>query len=132
MDAATEFTVNTLHAQNRQLRARNEELEELVIQLKGEMGLGQDLPEGLPHLTCYEADMLRILIARKVVTRNAAMMAIYSDRTEMPHEKIVDIWVHRLRRKLGPMGIRIATLWGRGWCLPDATRAILKSMEERS
>lgn len=129
MDAVAEFTASALQAQNRALRERNEELEELVIQLKGEMGLGTDLPASLPHLTRYEADMLRLLIARRMVSRDAAMVAIYSDREEAPHEKIVDVWVCKLRAKLKPFPIEIITRWGQGWYLTDASRANLKAMK---
>lgn len=53
----------------------------------------------------------------KTVTRESLMSALYFDRTnpdEMPGDKIIDVLIFKLRKKL-PDGVSIETIWGRGY-----------------
>ncbi|WP_196258590.1 winged helix-turn-helix domain-containing protein [Pelagibacterium limicola] len=131
MQSADRFTVEFYQQDNQRLRARVDELEETVRQLRGQLEGEEPLPDGLPELTRNETALLRMMIARKQVSREQAMMAIYLDREDAPDPKIVDVWVSKLRRKLNPLGITFLTSWGRGWSLTHAGRAALDSLGRR-
>jgi two-component system cell cycle response regulator CtrA len=68
-------------------------------------------------LTATEARVFSHLASREFGTRQSIMLALYSDRIEEPEEKIVDVFVCKLRRKLNRFGVRIETIWGQGWRL---------------
>jgi len=73
------------------------------------------------HLTGYETRLLEALASRPgaCVTKSSCMLAIYAGRDE-PHSKIIDVYIHKLRRKMEPLcdGRRaIETVWGQGYRL---------------
>ena len=74
-------------------------------------------------LTSSEAKVLSCLIHRDFATKPQIMMAIYADRLEEePEQKIVDVFVCKMRKKLKPFGIVISTVWGQGYRLEDRTQ----------
>lgn len=79
--------------------------------------------DGRPvHLTGKEFAMLEALILRRgrCLSRQALMDILYGGRDE-PDVKIVDVFVCKLRKKLGRAGAQIETVWGRGFVLRDHT-----------
>ena len=46
----------------------------------------------------------------------------------MADEKIIDVWICKMRKKLAKQGISIETEWGQGYYLTDETKAKLRSM----
>lgn len=109
------LTEALLLEQNKRLREENDELQETVRQLREQLaGETEPLPEGLPHLTRREAAALRAIMRRGAITRSALYAAIYGTDADID-EKLIDVWVCKLRRKLSGTGIRIATDWGRGF-----------------
>lgn len=70
-------------------------------------------------LTEREAAMLMILYARRgrVVTKEALLVAMYIGRDE-PDMKIIDVFICRVRKKIGPACID--TVWTRGVILTPA------------
>lgn len=70
------------------------------------------------RLTGSEARVFAHLTTRHVATKQSIMMALYSDRAnEDPEMKIVDVFICKMRKKLTPFGIVIATVWGQGYAL---------------
>lgn len=104
-------------------RDRIDELEEEVRQLR-EVAFGQDLIPPLAwRLTPTEATLVRLLVRHPLVrweTFEAAMTAARWDWEAEP--KILDVYVSKLRKKLGPFGVEIVTQWGRGWGLRPSAR----------
>lgn len=49
-----------------------------------------------------------------------------------PHAdpKIINVQICKLRQRVRPLGIRIETLWGRGYSMPDASRAMVRDLTE--
>jgi len=45
--------------------------------------------------------------------------SVYADQIDGPEPKIVDVYICKLRQKIKPLGLRIDTLWGRGYNFPD-------------
>lgn len=72
------------------------------------------------RLTVHEARIFCYLLTRPMATKDQLMAALYSDRVdEAPEIKIVDVFVCKLRKKIAPFGVKIATHWGQGYGLPD-------------
>lgn len=71
---------------------------------------------GLPEA---EFRLIRVLLDNpgRVVSRNALFDSMFWDRGESgePGSKILDVMVCKIRKKLVPLGIGIATHWGRGY-----------------
>lgn len=83
-------------------------------------------------LTGMQARFILALARRAEMTKEQLLVALYSDRNEEPGPKIVDVFVHHLRRKLKRHGVEITTLWGRGYALDAATRRKLAPKETPS
>ena len=77
------------------------------------------------HLTLKEATVLRAVLQHdRVATRDFLLNLIYAGQDE-PEMKILDVFVAKLRAKLGPHRIAVQTVWGRGFCRhPDYALAI--------
>lgn len=114
----------------RELLARVEDLEQQVQDL--ETALTEPLPEFLHiELTKSERVLLGLLASRPLVSKATFMMAHYSTRgDDQPLEKIIDVFVCKLRRKLKQAGLEIETVWGQGYRLPEDSKQKLKSMKE--
>ena len=106
------------------LKAENEELREQVRQLKAVIEPDLPLPIEWP-LTRTQQRVLRMLVARPVVTRRTIMAGLYSDRADGRGERVPDVVIHYLRRKLSPFGVAIETVPNRGWSLAPEWRESL-------
>lgn len=72
------------------------------------------------RLSPAEEDMLRFIVRREVVTKDAAMIHLYGLRCadEVPQPKILDVMVCRIKKRLKPHNITIENVWGVGWKMP--------------
>jgi DNA-binding response OmpR family regulator len=109
------LTETILLAQNKRLREENDELRETVRQLKETLTVPKDdLPPGLPHMSRSEQKVLRLLLSRQgTVLRERIYAALYDDDHHDP--KMVDIWIHHVRRRLAGTSIIIRNDYGRGY-----------------
>ncbi len=77
------------------------------------------------HLTRSERQLLRAMAdaSPRILTRDHAITAIMAGREadDAPDEKIIDVFLSRIRKKLDPLGITFTTHWGVGWTIakPD-------------
>ena len=102
--------------------AENEELRERIVQLEELLGFRTLLPIEW-RLTGKEAGLVGFLLTRPLASKADLMSALYSLRPdEPPHEKIVDVFVCKVRKKLRPFGVEILTVWGQGYRIDKATR----------
>lgn len=119
--------VQRLEAENDELRARVHVLEEMVG-----MRLHVPLVFGL---TAQEAALFGLLLKREIVTREAAMVVLYGARAGGEGDvqvKIVDVFLCKIRKKLKPFGIAIETVWGRGFAMPPAAKAIANDILDQA
>lgn len=108
--------VERLEAENDTLRERNKQLE-------AELGMRGDLVVPLEWgLTAKEEAVMRALIEREIASKEYILGFVYNGRDEA-EPKIVDVFVHHIRKKIGPFGVKIETVWGRGYTLDKETRA---------
>lgn len=71
-------------------------------------------------LTSYEAEIMSVLSRRigHAVMRDTLMSAVYPIDADSPDStKVLDVLIHRIRRKTAHLNIRIETIWGRDYRL---------------
>lgn len=109
------------------LKAENKRLSDRVRLLEHALGFDLEVPREW-RLTRCEAAVFGLLYRRKgTVSRDAVMTVLYGDRPDPPSDKIVNIFIWKLRRKLDPFGIEIATRHGIGWELLPEARKVARS-----
>ena len=103
------------------IRAQRDEIEPLrekVRQYEEALAPRGLLPRAW-RLTGKEETLLRALraVGPNVLHHERAMLALYGMWEDMPEQKIIDVFICKLRRKLmeAQAQIRIKTVWGRGW-----------------
>lgn len=122
----------TTHEQNAALRAKIEELTEENRQLReamyGELPLLSDL-----GLSAGQSRVLAALYrAQDLATNRALHVAQSRDGQALTDEKVVSIYILKLRRALAPHGIEIKSIWGKGYSLTSTSKQILRGlMNER-
>lgn len=102
---------------------RIEELEERVASLEhtDEASWAPPIEWGL---TGKEAQLVAGLLKRDVATKMHLMNMLYGDKpdSDIAEEKIIDVFVCKVRKKLEPFGVKIETVWGQGYAIPKAVR----------
>lgn len=95
--------------------------DQLTLDTAGRRASVNDQPLELSarELAVLEIFMLR---ARRIVSKEQIMERLCNWDTEMG-DNAIEVYVHRLRKKLGPSGIRIRTIRGLGYLLEHAENA---------
>lgn len=102
-------------------------LEDHIAVLEAAMGL-LVLPPMEWGLTPAEGRVFGVLLERELMTRDAAMAALYRDRgADEPEPKIVDVFVCKMRKKLKPFGIEVGLRWGVGYFLTPEAKAVARA-----
>jgi two-component system OmpR family response regulator len=116
------FSLNELQARVRALLRRSQGG---VAPVLAYAGLTFDTVErsaavdGKPlSLSMHETGVLELLIQRfgRVVGKEQLVESLYSYDREVSHNAI-EVYVHRLRKKIGGAGVTVRTLYGRGYML---------------
>jgi two-component system, OmpR family, response regulator len=79
--------------------------------------------EGKPvTLSGHETGVLEVLLQRfgRVVSKEQLVEQLYSYDKEVSHNAI-EVYVHRLRKKIGGTGVTVRTVYGRGYLLDYMT-----------
>ena len=110
------------------LEAENETLREESRGLRKAL-LGAAEPPPYFDLTPSEAQMFGILLNNRTARTETFMAALFStDADDPPEEKILDVWICKMRKKLKPYGIEIKTHWGECWEMPEASKEIARGL----
>lgn len=83
------------------------------------------------RLTMTEAKVLAILLARDIALKDAIYaLAFQHDNGDGPIEKIVDVFICKIRKKarLGGWPGQIVTIWGKGYQMSPEMRVWLEGM----
>lgn len=111
------------------VEAENGELRERVRALEEELRGGKNVVPTILGLTRREELLFALLMSRELVTKSGAMNEIYVVESENPpQQKIIDVFVCKLRAKLKPFDITIETLWGRGYCMSATAKSRVRSL----
>ena len=103
------------------LEEENASLRERVMALEAAL-MGEWTPPIEFGLTAQEGRVFGVLLKRQQASKDQIMAALYGNRLEEAEMKIVDVFICKIRKKLGPFGIVIETLWGRGYALEAESR----------
>lgn len=110
------------------LQATIVRLEDQIAVLERAMGF-EVLPPIEWGLTMNEARLFGALMERELLTKDAAMAALYRDRgADEPELKIVDVFICKLRKKVRPFGLEIGTRWGVGYQMTAEMKARARAM----
>jgi two-component system cell cycle response regulator CtrA len=119
-----ESRIRILEEENATLRDRNEFLET-------EIGKAHDAFPIFLDLTHQESICLGVLLKNQYPRKSTFMAALYSDQLDdQAEEKIVDVFLCKLRKKIKPYGIEIETVWGQGYKMAEAHKATLRGLME--
>jgi DNA-binding response OmpR family regulator len=114
--------LGVLRAENARLRDRVEDLERELFATHVSLPLEW-------RLSASEARVMRVLVARQQAGRSAIMAALYSARPDDPPGiKIIEVFIHQIRKKVRPFGVEIWAVREEGYRLDEATRRKLRSL----
>jgi two-component system, cell cycle response regulator CtrA len=117
--------LDAVEGENDMLRARIAQLEELL-------GFSLKAPIVL-RLTGSEGSVFGALMARDLVTKEHVMAALYRNYAKDEAEiKIVDVFICKIRKKLKPFKIEIETVWGVGYRMNTAMKALARTLYDES
>ncbi len=81
------------------------------------------------EVTPQEAVVLNLLSLRAIATNDAILQVLNADRDDGGAEfRIINVLIHRLRRKLCRHGIAIHNVWGTGYRLDPDKRLYLAQL----
>lgn len=121
------LTETVLLEQNKRLREENEELHEKLRQFVAADVREIQFPDWVPRMTPLENSVLVLLCNRDFVTAAAMQNTIHDG--DVKSANLLSVIVCRLRKKLKPHGVEIRNLWGKGYRMTDASKALLVPTE---
>ena len=96
-----------------------EALRERIQELEEQLGIVSTEADGLFRLpvTAMQTRMLGVLMKFDLCSRERLFFALYSDRPDSnwPDDRLIDVQISHIRKKLAPRSISIKTKWGQGW-----------------
>lgn len=113
------------------LTKENDDLRDRVAQLEEAMGMKFASPAFM-GLTGNEAKLFGLLMARDAVTKSGAMDILYGlgPEADVAEEKIVDVFICKLRKKLEQFEIPVETNWGQGWFMTSIAKQKARDLIE--
>lgn len=109
------------------LEKRCEELEDEVESARAGYGLADWQRHELQDIgfTRQEAALLAVVMSREHVTREMAQFALVGDKD--CSDRLKDVMVCKIRRKLRRLGAEIVTVWGDGVTMPPESKAKVRA-----
>lgn len=118
-----------IEADNDRLRQRVAELESEVARLSASPEVYMASPSPKFRLTPTEALVFARIVATGFATKRDLLAIVSLGKEKPPEEKIVDVYVCKIRAKLEPFDIVIETAHGRGYKISPENRAIVAAMQ---
>lgn len=86
-------------------------------------------------LSTQQIDILLFVMKNPAASKPALYHVLYSGDTDAADPKIIDVVTHRVRARVAMYGLRIETIWGKGYRIPDHHvawwRSVVEACEER-
>ena len=99
-------SVEAIMRDNKRLREERDLAREQVAFLLSAL-MGDDTLPLEWNLTESEERIMRVILTREYASKDAIMAALYWDKDEPGEEKIVDVLICKIRKKIKPYGIDI-------------------------
>lgn len=122
------MTSAQINAEIEKLRDENQTLRDRIEELESVLFAG--VRDGVRIYGCnvIQSRLLAFIASRGMVTRDAIMTALYGcDANDPPDIKIIDTYVHHVRKKVAKASIVIETVWGQGFRMSSEHRAAVKA-----
>lgn len=106
-----------------------------ITELEAQLGIRNDIPPmfGIPR---NMGALLAMLLKREVVTRDGALLAIYSGMPNTwdkePDPKIIDVFICKLRVRLRKYGVKVSCKWGLGYFMDGENKRKLRDLIAQS
>jgi two-component system, OmpR family, response regulator len=116
------FSLNELQARVRALQRRGQTASGPAVAYGGltfdSIGRSASVNGRTVPLSTHEVGVLEVLVQRfgRVVSKEQLVEQLYSYDKEVSHNAI-EVYIHRVRKKLDGAGITVRTLYGRGYLL---------------
>lgn len=116
------------------LREQVRNLSERVAAM--ELGLSDHVSDlMLQGFTRSESIILGLLLTKRVVSRDAMMIALYGSLSDgdVPDTSVVSVFISKLRKKMREYGIEdlcISCVWGSGYSIPENSRTHIRQVLE--
>lgn len=81
-------------------------------------------------LTRTEWSLLQFLLSRQIATKEALYTLLYGGDSNV-ELKIIDVFLCKIRKKLCTLGIKIETVWGRGYWIKETEKVKLRRLMEQ-
>lgn len=123
-------TIDELRTKNTALREKLDVALFVNEEMRREIGLSERLPSALaaPWLSPKLSELFLLLERRQLVSREMALLALYGDSADWPDPKIIDVYIHKLRKRIAPRGLQIKTQYCQGWYFSDESRKRIAEM----
>lgn len=84
-------------------------------------------------LSPSKGKLMAALVERPIVSKDDLHAVLYRDDPDGgPDDKIICVFIRKIRRKIGPFGWSIATFWREGYWIPAEQRELIKAGAVRS
>jgi len=109
------------------LESQLERAQDRIAALEDQFGMNDGCHYAQLGLTENQSRLVAILARHDMVTRDQMMFALYEGKPECYDRdpKILDVYICKIKQKLGPLGVTIETVWGRGKRMPAASKDAL-------
>lgn len=119
------------------MTAEIERLRDRVEELERVLGADRALSSRLRDVFGLEpglAPILGMLMKRAFVSHSSLYTVLYAGRPDCdwPDEKVMDVQICKLRRKLKKIGAVIETKWGEGWLMTAANKAMVRGALDKA
>jgi DNA-binding response OmpR family regulator len=99
--------------------------------LRSEFGLDLMAPAKF-GFTPQEGRVFCALYKRERCTRGALLAAMRHNLRDEPTNGAISVCLFKVRRKAARFGMQIATVWGQGYAMPPASKAIARQAFEEA
>lgn len=134
MSVMQSFDEARLRRRISELEAALERAEDQVAEMRLTFGLEDACQYAWLGMSRSESIILALLMRHDMVTKDQMMFALYDGKPEAYDRdpKILDVWIHKLRKRLAPLGVEIELVWGRGKRIGPAGKAKLLAAMPRA
>jgi two-component system, cell cycle response regulator CtrA len=123
--------MQTAREREQELSEQLEIAHERILMLESQIGVRSSSP-ALFRLTPKEDEMFGVIMRQTVARKDAMMTLIYSGSLggDVPCDKILDVFIHKIRQKIRRFGMEIETRRGIGWYMSPADKAKVHALME--
>jgi two-component system cell cycle response regulator CtrA len=118
---------DALHREIAELRGKLDERDCQIMRLRQMLEPTIEFPTRW-KLTGTEEKILSLLMFGGVKLRSSIVDLIYDNDVDEAKDRIIDVYIHRLRHALAKDGIEIKTVWSRGYKLEREAIARIKQI----